>query len=340
MSRFVNKHALTFALLLVLQIPVPAAYAQVPPTKIQLKQKLKQLWESMDSLEFHCDEMNVDDNDRPKLEMGYSRFEYTIRSNGARIARIKAIRPENEEVVFDVRSDGKRTYSVKWDSETPVRPSQIVMYNQIDTHNWCQGVMCTPLTLLTPLGKPLYSYLDVDDTEIVSEAGVVSVVFLGRLSKLVRCELDSAHDWLPRKMIFDDYCETTVDRFALQDGRWFPVKGRTKFLKSPFQKASFEVNNLHFNRVIADSVFNPVQSARDGTEFTDATTPNRFTRLIGKPKSRSAIKSKDQAKTSKSIPALTATTEPPASPLRAIFVTLSVVALFSGLGIKILKWKR
>jgi len=110
----------------------PSAIVAAPPARQELRDTLKQMWDSLDSVSFRCEEQTIDGSGRPRVDLGLSRYEITFASQGRRSFLLTAVRPRGEEVIENWRADGRRTYAVVPKVGVPGAMDRAVISNQQD----------------------------------------------------------------------------------------------------------------------------------------------------------------------------------------------------------------
>ncbi len=272
---------ITFSLMFVfISILTITSYAQAihQKDKNEIKDQLKQIWDSLDTLEFREEAFQCNENLQPDLSQGYGRHEYAFGSAGRRASLSMAIYPESktEKVISDIRRDGEKRYIInkfKDDNETI---NSVHIMDEPEKHNDSPTLHVHVMSFLTPFGKPLYFYVDEPAKLGVrrDEEGRDLVVLSSRFREMpVRWELDPSHDWFPVHYSLGDVLEGHVTRFGMDNGRWFPTEGFmiTKNPDQPVDRVKFVISNLKINRPIPDSRFSPPKLS-PGVIVRNATT--------------------------------------------------------------------
>jgi hypothetical protein len=244
------------AALLSLALAVPATLVAAQSDLKTTRDNLKQLWDSLESVQFRCEEFNADKVGRPERTKGFTRYDLILGSGGRRSVTVTAVRPEGEKVVMNFREDGRRKVGIDLLPGKSDVVDKVYVSNQRDTHNDYESVMCPPLWIITPGGKPLYSHLDAGGILDFRSGGGYPVLTFNHKGKNVRCELDPRHDWLPRRVVIEGFSDLVVSSFAFENGRYFPERGiQTYTFKQKDNVSAFVVDGLRINRPVSESNF-------------------------------------------------------------------------------------
>ncbi len=329
--------AMVSALLGCVALMMPqVATAGPTPSRQELRETLKLLWDSLDSVSVRCDEWDLDESGQRDALQGFSRFDLLFASGGRRTFRLSTVRPEGDKTSESWseswREDGRRTIGIIYDPGSQHKIKQVVIRNQVNTADNYQGVMCNLLWLLMPGGTPLYTRIDEGVTigPVSGEApkGLVPVIYPGQWGRPVRCELDPAHDWLPARIVMEGGdMDLQVDEFRLVDGRWFPVSGHNR---SQFQGKSktsaFAVDQVAINRPVPLSAFD-LPELPAGILLIDKT--RNQARVVGgasvKPSPAVATRIPDSRRSAD--PPVQASVELERTPWRGIIFGIAVLAL-------------
>jgi hypothetical protein len=222
---------------------------------------LVRAWESLDTLEFRCEEYEVDSgglraDDRPTMVTDIARA-----SGGRSSFRLTSVRPDGTRtIVADTRQDGKREYQLVRLPDHPDVVNALLIKNQQGGDDAYDGIMNAALWLLMPGGKPIHAY--ARDGESVGTApaasGVPAVIVRFRHDgHEVRCELNPQRDWLPSKIEMPEQkWSVVVTKYFRDNGRWFPEEGFQTGLPLPGgNRRVFRILNLRINRPVADDAF-------------------------------------------------------------------------------------
>lgn len=229
----------------------------------EVREILKRAWESLGSLEFRCEERALDTAGTQKSGDPVNVFEFKwAPGNRAAMTMARGDVDGSNMVVYERREDGRRRYAL---NKVPGQPnvtsvmSILSIKSNSDEHIM---IMNNLLWILMPGRRPLYTRFDEPGTVVSTNdeesAGVV--VAFPHKGGMIRCELDPDHDWLPKRVLLGKDANTsiTVDRFARDNGRWFPVQGRHEWLNNPERKQTkFVVTRFAINRPIPERDFGP-----------------------------------------------------------------------------------
>jgi hypothetical protein len=138
-----------FLFILGLAMPQAPVFGQQMDRKT-VRDALKQLWESLDTVEFRCDEFNLDRDGRPRRDDGFTRYYIAIGSNGQRAVTVTAVRPEGERIALNFREDGRRSVGVDVLPGKPAAVDKVCISNQQNTREDYRGPMCQPLWIMYP----------------------------------------------------------------------------------------------------------------------------------------------------------------------------------------------
>jgi len=309
----------------------PPATIAAPPTRDQLRATLKQLWDSIETLEFRTEEYNAGKDGVPDPSRGYSRFEFAMGSGARRALKSLAIRPDGEQLMEDVREDGKKQYGIQWAPDGSGVINQLSIRNQADTSENYSGGMSHPMYLLMPFGKPLHVHIDegaaVEPFKDPDGKERIAVVFKARGND-VRNELDESHDWLPRRQLIAGVSDMVVTRFERADGRWFPVEGKVTDMQ-PERYLVFKVSNLRLNGPLPKTTFDPTSLKTKGTLVVDST--KRGARVVGGMEARKRFEEEHLPRPKPSSGPLTASPDPDEFPWRTVILVGSIGVILAGL---------
>ncbi len=258
-----------------------------------LHDELKQLWDSLSTLEFRSESYEIDSRGRPDRTKTFI-SEYAV-APGGRLA-VKVYFGGNGQapkLVQDARYDGTHRIDVQTLPDEPKTVDMVRVTNRSDREHLFDGHMNEVLWLFAPDGKPVDTYIK-DDAEIDVRPGpdggenVVVACDIPR-GRTLRFELAPDHDYLPRRVELraegvEHIYEVT--RFGRDNGRWFPVEG-TKLTRDGqgVKRRRFEVDGLRINRTIAASTFTMPRKLEDGAVILDRTSLHR-SRVVGGPDAR------------------------------------------------------
>ncbi len=245
---------------LILLAVMPAIAGAAPLDRKALRDTLKQMWDSLESVAYRCEEQTLDDKGKRRDDLGYSRWDIVLASGGRRARTLTAVRPGGEEIMDRWREDGRRQYGFTPSPGANGKVDRLGISNQENTAENYTGPMCLPMWILTPGGKPLYSYLD-GDAKVTPTADSAHpdriTLTVGSAESGFRCELDPDHDWLPAMItIGEDFKIIVVEEFTRDQGRWFPhfgVEATTVLGKTT--RVAFRVDELGINRPLPADTF-------------------------------------------------------------------------------------
>lgn len=235
-----------------------------PPDRETVRQTLKQMWDSLATIELREESYPCDEQLQLDLSRGYSQREYAFATEGRRACLTKGIYPEtkSEKIVSDVRCDGKKRYLISYFEDGSGTVKSVVISTSDETHENAPTMPVLSMSFVSPFGKPIYRYLDDPATTLENgqaEDGKEIVVLTTQVRGFpVWMELDPAHDWLVLRMKMGDVAEWKVLRFDRDQGRWFPIDGVASNGKGEKRSMSkFVVSNLKINQPIPQSKFIP-----------------------------------------------------------------------------------
>lgn len=263
--------------------------------RAEVREILKRSWDSLGSLEFCCEEHLVQAS-RPR-EGGdtFNVFEFKWAPGNRHSMRMLRVEPDRtSRVVYETREDGHRRYAPHRVPGHPDVTSILSLSSIKSGYDEYRTLMNRVLWVVMPGGRPLYKRLDEPGTVVSTNEGGAAVIFRHK-GGMVRCELDPDHDWLPRRVVLgkDARSRITVDRFARDNGRWFPVEGRSESDRNAEQKGTdslrFVVTRFAINRPIDERDFGPPPLS-DGAIVEDLTAGKA--RVLGGIQARRAFDKK------------------------------------------------
>ncbi|GIW86191.1 MAG: hypothetical protein KatS3mg108_0515 [Isosphaeraceae bacterium] len=219
-----------------------------------LRSELKLLWDSLSSLEFHCEDVSLAADGEIDRSVGSNHFDFAWTSAGNRSLKIWAVKPSNEMKLIGWETrDSHRSYSINTFHDDLEAISQVFIDALPPPGDPDRGATVSPLWMLMPQGIPLYQHLDRGPSvklELVNGKCVVELT--GKRN--IRLTLDPEHDWLASRVEFASGSSLTVRRFGRDNGRWFPVE---ILLDDPnaeqYPQSLSLVTELRINRPIAPS---------------------------------------------------------------------------------------
>jgi hypothetical protein len=243
--------------------PEPAAIGQRPvvakalaplPSRAEVRDALKNWWESLTTLQFR----ERATHRGPVGQTAKGRFTYIVdyahAPGNRRVVRHGSINSAGvESFRQERRCDGETQANIGADRKFPPNIALVQLFNQTDTRDRYQGEKSSLLWLMMgtgddSAGRPYYTFIDRGDPLDISRdpAGQPQAVLtINRLGLLIRVELDPDHGWLPRKV----GQIAAVTKFAQDNGVWFPVEG-ISHEGDPEQAGTFHVVDLRINRPI------------------------------------------------------------------------------------------
>ena len=231
-----------------------------PPDRKALRDTLKQLWDSLESVAYREEDHNLDDKGKLNDDLGYTRYDVVLASGGRRAITVTAVRPKGEEIIGRNREDGRLSYGFTPSPGGGDRVDRLVISNQENTAESWSGTMWMSMWILTPGGKPVYAYLDSGAKVAASsdpehpDRVTLTANFRGNE---FQCELDPDHDWLPVKIaIAGGFTVIEVEEFTRDHGRWFPLSGvNATTVDGKTTRTAFRVDQPRINRPLADDTF-------------------------------------------------------------------------------------
>jgi hypothetical protein len=187
-------------------------------------------WKSIESLEYKCDEYDLDSQGQRDPTHATMTYHYSWVRGGKRALAVTNIDTNNACLMSDeIREDGNRSYSIRCFVGYKNDISQVIISSQNSSDDSYHGMMNSVLWLTTPGGSPINKHLaDGASVESISEGSDNNIVltFL-HAGTPVKCLLDSTHDWLPKRVQFQDSDKTLweVTKFQRINGHWFPLTG-------------------------------------------------------------------------------------------------------------------
>lgn len=254
-----NKLRYLFIFIIMAITPLRSQTQDVkPPLDRQaIGETLKQLWDSLDTVEFWCDCFPLDEAGQPDRSGIVVRHEFARQAGGCWALTVTAIKPNGEVTVMEsFREDRRRRYTTYYFSGQPDSISHVVIQSQKSTSNSYEGMMFCMTWLLMPGHRPIH--------ELLAEAGPLELEQTGRNERglvtfvatyngyPLRCTLDPDRDWLAyRVKLGDDQLQSywQVDRFERNNGRWFPAEGTFLAHTTDGRKLwGFTVTNVSINQ--------------------------------------------------------------------------------------------
>lgn len=297
----------------------------------ELKSRLRQLWDSLDTLEYRCESYKIGYFGRPD-EANRIIYENAIGPQGRWASKVFFVKDGNaSQLMQDIRADGKREIVLQYIPGSSEVVEQVRVSNLQDRSSVFGDPMNEVLWLFVPGGKPLHERLDRDvELSIDDEKRTVVGIDIDA-ERHVNCSLDPARDWLPTHVhlrageVEVDY---DVERFGSDNGRWFPVEGRMRTRGDREELRHFVVTSLRINRGIKDSAFTMPDNLEKGVAILDQTSKVR-SRIVGGEEARNRFVAKygsSFVKQSEGEP-LVAPRDPPEIPLSGVIATVSLLLI-------------
>jgi hypothetical protein len=247
------------------------------PERAVLTERLKQLWDSMATFEFTCDEYTITTDGRPADGVYLLRTRFVKGLDGRSVIKQSSIAPDGRETIFhEVRNDGVRSHLIGRLKEHDII-SELVTSNMEGNELEYKGGMCYLLWILLPGGKPIYTRLDAGGTTEARTIEGRETLILSFTHKglPVSCFLDPEHDWLPSRVEIggEPRQKFSVTRFSRVDGRWIPAEGTYEGV-GPGRRG-FKVTSFRINQRVAADTFQP-PPLPDGAQAYDATTSKGY----------------------------------------------------------------
>lgn len=252
----------------------------------ELRERLRQAFTSIDSLQFTCESWATDAAGNPDGLPSFF-FEISVASGDRRA--LKIFFGENGQpprLMQDTRQDGAKRIDIQHMKNDSSKIDAVFIKNAENPGAVFQGDMNEALWLFAPDGLPLYSYVGPETVveELRDNQGNLTLVFSAPITRkrTIRCELDPRRDNLPRRLtlVAGKYTNTYETReFHRDNGRWFPSRGtQTTIGPKGTTYRSFVVRDLKINRGVPDSVFRVPSPLEAGVVVLDRTsrTPSRI----------------------------------------------------------------
>jgi RNA polymerase sigma factor (sigma-70 family) len=270
--------------------PRPAVGAPAPlPDRATVRNALKAWWVGIETLEFRDLSCDLDKGGRP-VQGGRHPFVGVVLGRGDRRAVMHGtIEPDGRvRVAQEKRDNGRTQFYLMSNAKTPDKITNATVKDQTNIRDSYHDEMGTVLWMLTPWtikrfdARPLYLHLDAGAKLEVGRGpdGKPSVMMILEYGSQ-RYELDPDHDFLPKRVTGSLY-DTSVTKFAKDNGRWFPVEGLVTHKARPTPKESagaFVVTGLRINRPIPDSRFE-MPPGMDDVQVLDLSRGGRGVRPV------------------------------------------------------------
>lgn len=243
-----------------------AAAAEVAPAdREKIRAQLKLLWDSWETIEFGCENYELDADGRSDRREGFIRYDFVLGSAGRRVQIETAVRPEGEERMSESHDDGRRVYCISYFPRHPSVIDRVDIVSSKSAPDTFSGVLVGPLWAFMPERRPLYVHLDAG-AKLESAHGadgkeLFRLHIQPQRGPTVHCELDPDHDWLARRVeVPRDSTVVTVTRFRRENGRWFPAEVTESNVRDgERQRTGYTVTDLRINRPVPISTFGPPQ---------------------------------------------------------------------------------
>lgn len=252
--------------------------AKAPASREEIRDAIARWWDSTDSIDATFELTRSDDGP----ERVYQEDRVAIASGGKYFVRTFFISRDGQRVqAVNEGADGNKAFRITPLPGKPDIADTVTVLNSPCTNDTYVGGMDELLWLLMPGGKRLNRWLDdgaeltVDRNDDGSDRYVVEFTFRFK-SNPVRCELDPAHDWLPRVVEVGKprkALQIHVTRYKLVEGRFIPSEADV-FNKSPSGEESsgrFLLRSAAINAVVDPGIFKP-RGLVAGTQIDDEDT--------------------------------------------------------------------
>jgi RNA polymerase sigma factor (sigma-70 family) len=227
------------------------------PTRAEIRDSLKNWWDSLTTLEFREQTTECGPDGEPRKGGFRSLVDYAHAPGNRRVVRYGLISAEGAETLWQERRyDGEVQTDVSGDSKFPPKIGYLSVSDQTDTRDRYEGAKSAVLWSMMGRGdddasRPYYSLIDRGSPIEISRdqsGSPQAILTINRFGRILRVELDPDHSWLPRKITGI----ATVSKFAQNHGVWFPVEGISD---DPGRTSTFRVVDLRINR--------PIRGGRD-----------------------------------------------------------------------------
>ncbi|WP_165070482.1 LolA family protein [Paludisphaera rhizosphaerae] len=273
-----SRSAVILAVGVVMFAVVPHSSAKEPASREEIRDAIARWWDSTDSIDATFELTRSDDGP----ERVYQEDRVAIASGGKYFVRSFFIGRDGQRVqATNQGADGDKAFRITPLPGKPDIADTVTVLNSPCTNDTYVGGMDELLWLLMPGGKRLNRSLDdgaeltVDRNDDGSDRYVVEFTFRFK-SNPVRCELDPAHDWLPRVVEVGKprkALQIHVTRYKLVEGRFIPSEADV-FNKSPSGKESssrFLLRSVSVNGDLDPGIFKP-KGLVAGTQIDDEDT--------------------------------------------------------------------
>lgn len=232
------------------------------PTRQDEASALRQLWDSLNTLELTCEEFDLDAQGNRDPSRPFMTHEFRLKKPGRYTYDLRMIRPGGQrEVMESLRGDGRVRTAIRSFPGSNGEIAALHMKNQESTDERYEDAKFSVLWLVMPGGRPLASYLESGATLTRAEkCGPTHYLLEARHGESpLRCILDASRDWLPIRVELESrrrkfFWEAT--RFAREGHRWFPVEGRfTAPTSEGTRLKGFAVPSFALNRLVDDGLF-------------------------------------------------------------------------------------
>jgi hypothetical protein len=247
------------------------------PERADLRERLKQFWDSMATFEFTSDEYTIPEHGGRTDGLYLIRTRFIKGLDGRSAIKQSSIAPGGHEKIFhELRNDGVRSHGIVRLKNHDII-SELVTSNAQGNELEYKGAMCYLLWILLPGGRPIYTRLDTGgDTDArMIEGRETLILNFTHKGLLVSCFLDPEHDWLPRRVEIggEPRQEITVTRFSRVDGRWIPAEGTYTGIGP--DRRGYKVTSFRVNHAVAMDAFEP-PPVPDGARVFDETTSKGY----------------------------------------------------------------
>lgn len=216
----------------------------------ELRAEIAHVMSSIKTLSFTAAEYNVDAEGNIDKANGWTQHEVTVNFDGMRKLKTLAAWPNKTKFVTEFWENGQNHYGInRLANNSNIIDTIVVSKQSSDALNY-HGIMCIPLWVLSPAGKPLSEAVSKrigSSLERKPTSRFATLTFAYGKDP-VRCTLDSTHDWWPSEVVAEGMLKVTVDQFDRANGHWFPKSGTFERLNDHY-KQRFAITQMSINQV-------------------------------------------------------------------------------------------